>query len=145
MVQDAVAFQAFEFRLVKIIERLLLLAEEEPVLPLRAGDLALLKIGAEWRHARAGADHDDRRIPILRQAEMFRGMDEHARRVLSPPQRSARKVDATPLRAPAMALVAHRRHREMHGFRIRLETGSDGVKARLELAQRLRELLRTSI
>ena len=59
-----------------------LMAEEQPVLAGRAGRLAVEQEGAERRDAGARADHDDRRLRILRQREAMRllHIDLHLRR-----------------------------------------------------------------
>src|SRR5579862_2127600 len=138
-VQDTGGAHRLEFVPVEKVARRTLFAEEKPVPPLRPRGLPILQIRAERSDARAGADHDDGDISVLRQAEALRRMDEHGRALLRP-LGEIRAGDAFAL--PPVALINDRRHREMHLLGKRLLAGSDGIEPRLEFPQQLYELSR---
>ena len=74
--EDAVLLHGQEVLFVEEVHGFALVAEEEPVVAVLAGGLALLQEGAEGGDAGAGADHDDRHVGVFRQAEDVVGVKE---------------------------------------------------------------------
>src|SRR5579863_600374 len=71
----AIGAHALKFLPVQIICCRTSLAEEKPVAAFGAQRTPLMQESAKRRNACAGADHDDRRIRILRQFELLVGLD----------------------------------------------------------------------
>ena len=95
---------------------------------------AVLDEGAERRDAGAGADHDDRRGAIGRQAEVLVRLDEDRHRVARFHEvREIGRADALAL--AAVGLVADGGHREMHLVGMGERAGSDRIKPRRQLAE----------
>ena len=120
--QTARLAHRLEFVLVEEVVLAALVAEEQPGAAARAERLALLQEGAERRDAGARADHHDRRLRIVRQAEPVRllhiGLHDFAGRdALAKEGRG----DAEPVaRADAIAhRVDGQRHAARGGFRRR--------------------------
>src|SRR5205807_293259 len=112
-----------------------LFAEEEPVASGGADSFAFLEITAIRREPGADADHDDGRVRVVREPEMFGGMNEGGN--------TGAFLDALGEEAGANAFagapVADEpdvRDEEMGLFRITLQARGDGIEARLELRER---------
>src|SRR5438105_2415774 len=106
-----VGHHRFEFLAVKEIRLRALLAEEEPVASLRADRAALVQERAERRDARAGADHDDRRLAVFRQTKTVRDLHKHWHRAVCA---ISEKRRANAFAFAPEALVAHCGDGEMH-------------------------------
>ena len=108
--QAARLAQRLEFILVEEVVLAALMAEEQPGAAARAERLPLLQEGAERRDAGARADHDDRRLGIVRQAETVRLLNIGFHRVARRDALAEKgRGDAEPVaRADA---VAHRSRR----------------------------------
>ena len=63
--------------LIEEIEEIFLISHEEPVLAARTSGRTVFDKGAEWSHASAGTDHDDRCGIIGRQTEIFVRLHEY--------------------------------------------------------------------
>ena len=79
--QRAVCEVLLPFELIEEVVGEVALAEEQPALALGTVFDALLDEGAVGRNAGAGADHDDRAVAVLGQAEMAVRLDVDARRI----------------------------------------------------------------
>ena len=142
--QRAVALHRLKFFAEEKVRRAALVAEEEPVLPRRARRAALFEERAERRDARAGADHNHRRVRVHGRAEVLVVMHEYRHRA------AGRHAVGEERRAHALAraaqrIVAHHAHAEMHLAGVRLRAGGNRVEPRLELAQQRDELHRREL
>src|SRR5947207_5217114 len=108
-----------------------LFAEEEPVAAGGAGGFTFLEITAVRREPGADADHNNRSARIVRKPEMFRGMNEsrNAGAFLEP---FGEEAGANAFPGAAMTSKADVRDQEVGLFGVALQTGSDGIKARLK-------------
>src|SRR5262249_24082901 len=143
--EEAVGHQLLEMLLVEKVLAALALAEEEPVFALRAGREAVRDEAAERRDARAGADHDHRRVRVVWEEEMLLlALDVNRRRLVAAP--ALGEEGARHAFAYAVAnLVFHGRDRQVHLIRVRGERRRDGVEARREAAEQADELLRCEL
>ena len=112
----------------------MLFAEEQPVAPLVAPGAALVEKAAEGGDAGAGADHDQRDVALVRQAEVARGLDMDLGGGLA--QAVSEKGGRHAL-APA---VAHRRDGEMYLAGMGQGAGSDGIEPRLQALETAEQL-----
>src|SRR5205814_7565418 len=115
-----------------------LVAEEQPVLAGRTGRLAVEQEGTERRNAGAGADHDDWRLRILRQAEAVRLL--HIDLELLALADALAKEGRGDTDALALADdVTHGIHRQRQLSGGRVVRRGDRIEPRMERLQRLDE------
>ena len=142
--EQAVLQPLLPFELVQEIVGEVAIAEEQPVAPAGTCRLPLLQEGAKRRDAGAGADHDDRPVRIVRQAEVLVRLDVDLEPVADPqPLGDEARGDAAP--RAAVAFVAHDADQKMRLVGAGRERRGDRVQARRQLAQQAGELRRRQL
>ena len=139
--EDAVFVHGLELIFVKKVHGFALFAEEEPVIALLAGGLALFEEGAEGGDTGAGADHDDRHGGVFGEAEVVVGVEEDGHRCAF--AGAVSEVAAGyPLAVAAVGLVADDADGGLDVVLVHGLAGGDGVHAGGEALEDVEELLR---
>ena len=139
--EQAVLLHRGELVFVQVVGDRTLLTEEEPVVTLLAGDLALFQKGAKGGDAGAGADHDHGSGRIFGQAEHVVLVQEDGHGAADRGA-LAEVAGGDTLTVHAMRVVEHDADGGVHLARVRgLRTG-DGVHARREAREDVEERLR---
>ncbi|CAK0117384.1 Uncharacterised protein [Burkholderia pseudomallei] len=120
-----------------------LLAEEQPIAPLRAARAALVQKAPERRDARARADHHDRRVAARGRAKVRGFLHEYRHGRVGRAVREERRRDALAL--PPPVAVAHGRYRQVDLAAMRARARRDRVEARLQALEHADELGRRQL
>ena len=137
--KEAVLLHLFEFFPVKIIAGRFLRSKKQPVLSFRPDGLSFLQISAERCYSGSGPDHDDRRVPIFREAKL-RGVWEHRDRHVLGAFREKSGTNAAAF--PPVTCVMHHVDREVDLVRMRFQTRRDRIQTRLQFREDFDEFLR---
>ena len=132
--QFAVSVITLELFPVEKIGLAVSVAKKQPASPIGTGGGALLNERPERRDSGSRSDHDDRRIAILRQLEMFVVMQEHRHR-LPHPNPLGRVGGADSLAITPVALVTQYGDGQVHLTGMRQRAGGNRVKPRGDLPQ----------